>query len=859
MHNYPLLYLLDMSVIAFSYHRNQDLQQMPDILLDGQVLETSDASHKEALMRSLADNQSVIISSSKEYDAKTFADSLGIEYDDIKAKKVDLNDLHRALQIGKEPKEDAATAFYNRDRHAAEDRLSLVAAVKNKLGNYLVEHDQRLNSRQVEVAKEAKQALLDKAEHLGGIATSAKDILDGIQGKHVHIVNHAFQRMAHTTSPNSFQEHIAMINLNNEAQNGKQLFEIDYTQAQNVSHTLEKRLRDQTSHIASKYLGMQNGEINPQNRTELSDLALQHFPDLIMFGTNAEPELAFTRISNSDNLAELFRAKMPDGTSLINPGWFNDLKRSGANFDINDAHKDSSIAAKHLLNMQKPVGMHPVDANRLDFVKDMLHARRAFIDYDRNNKDLDKLLSIADDNDGKVPMALTYAGAISKRFTAGGDYNLNGLGMQEYSKSVLKAPDNGYIVDIDYSQAELAMAAALLNNQAILQAYNERTDIYLALGIQANQVTKGNPLPWSELVEETKRMQYGTPDEVKADKTSDYSVMRSAGKMVAIPAIYGIGAESLSKDQGITHQQATILLKAFDHVFPEIKKTQNNLQAYMLQHVGNPNAPVFQFGGVNNDMITINANDQDFTKRYAEPDVYQDFMLGTDSAQRWLMDSVGITQEMSKPAETTLTATLSNGERMVYFNPRIDNSTNRPKVIYEKRDSGVKELGGYSLLQNIVQFATFSATREMTVNMTNMLKQNGIDSKYLLNIHDETAILAKDERAMQQTVELLNSGAMSSSQLAPNINMAFSMDVGKNLAEVKDIVEYKPVEMSFEITHDEPSNKFQLPEVDSSKELSMAFEQMFLSPQNEQQYVNTAPQPSSINQNTDYDASLALN
>lgn len=787
----PLNLLIIMPVIVFSFDQklNHD-PKMPDILLDGSVMDVNNSIHRKALDVALENRDNVLISSSTDYNATDFARAFGKDIDQIRAKKVDLHDLQKALQVARGVSQDPAEYFYQRDLNSAQHRKAFAEEMHKRLNRYNSSQDARLDDRRQNIITKTKLELKNNADVMSQKASCASEILDGMPNCHATKVNHAFNRMRHIASEQSFNQHISMINLNNESQFGRDLFEVDYKQAQDVLNTLYTKVDENVTYISDRYLGMKDGEIDPSRENEFTKLALNHFPDLLNFGIQTDSDTAFKQISAADRLAELFKTKMPDGTNLVNPTWFKQLDQAGIRYDIGEVHKNKSIAAKHLMNNQKPVGMQPKDAMRYDFVVDMLKARQSYIDFHKNNLDIEKIMNVAEANDNKVPMVSTYAGAISKRFTSGGNSGLNNLGMQTASKSVLKAPKDGVIIDIDYSQAELAMAAAVLNNQAILQAYNERSDIYLALGLQAEHVVKGQPLPWEQLIAETKNLQANTPEDVKADKNSHYHRMRSGGKMVVIPAIYGSGSDKLAKEQGITVSQAQTLMRAFDHVFPEVAQTRDALGEYMRQHVGNPDAPDFQFGGHDGKLVTINANDKRFTESYTYADPAKEVLAGTQAQHSWLMGEIGLLNT-GPQQESALTVTLSNGEKMVYNNPHVAQGDRGLGIYYINDNGDSSPLPKHTLLQNIVQFATFAAVREMTVNATKAMDEMGIDTKYLLNIHDSNAFLAKNEMEAEKTLQLMNTGVLSKSELVPQLNFAYTIDKGPRLAEMKNIIEYQ--------------------------------------------------------------------
>lgn len=785
-----------MAIVAFSY-QNKDSTQLnyPEVSLDGNLMSLENETNKQLILSAITDRNSVLVSCSKQYNALDFATHLNLPIDEVRAKKVDLYDLQRALQTGDDHK-DPAIGFFERDKKSAEFRKDFSEELLVKINNYHPGDDFRLNDDQKQTAQQLKMNLVQDGQKMLTLANAANNHLDNISDSHVLMTHHCFKRFSQITPEKVFNEHVAMINMSNEAQYGENLFELDFKQAKDVLNTLQSNLNNKMVSIADKYFGLKDGVLDTSKNNEFTYLAMNHFPDLMDMGKDIPDAKALSR---SDSMAALFATKMPDGTSLINPAWFNELKQSGIAFDISEIYKESSVCARHLMNMQKPIGMNPKDEFRLDFVVDMLDARRAYLDFDKNRKDLDKLIAISEDHNGKVPLQTKYAGTLSKRFSSSNDYNLNALGMQDYSKSVLKAPNDGVIIDVDYSQAELAMTAAILNNKQILQAYHDKTDIYLALGIQAKNVTQGSPAPWPVLMQQTTQLQNNTPNEVKNDKNSDYYAMRSAGKMVVIPAIYGIKESSLAKDQGISEQQAKTLLQAFDSIFPEIKQTQFLLQDYLKQTTGNVNPQILQFGGVDGKMITINSNDKEWVDSYSPINPYDDFVKNKNDKHLWILKNIGIDRKPDEVSnETVMTVSLASGEKMAYINPYLNKTDKGMSVNFHQRNGKEKSLSGYSFLQNIAQFTTFSAVREMTVNTSKSLENHGIDSKYLLNIHDSTAFLAKNQQEADKTLQVLKTGVMNTSSIAPNVAMSYTQNVSDSLTKVDNLTAYQEKTLSFD-------------------------------------------------------------
>lgn len=110
--------------------------------------------------------------------------------------------------------------------------------------------------------------------------------------------------------------------------------------------------------------------------------------------------------------------------------------------------------------------------------------------------------------------------------------------------------ESGVLVDADYSQIELRVLAHVANDSAMIEDFKEGRDIHTST---ASRVF-GLPL---EMV---------TPE------------MRSKAKAVNFGIVYGIGAFSLSKDIGVTRQEA-------DDYIKEYLRNYSGVDAYMTREV----------------------------------------------------------------------------------------------------------------------------------------------------------------------------------------------------------------------------------------------------------------------------------
>lgn len=118
---------------------------------------------------------------------------------------------------------------------------------------------------------------------------------------------------------------------------------------------------------------------------------------------------------------------------------------------------------------------------------------------------------------------------------------------QELGREMRKffmADKGNLLVDADYSQIELHVLADIANDKAMIEAFNDETDIHT---VTASQVFKMPP-------------QMVTP------------LMRSRAKAVNFGIVYGIGAFSLSKDIGVTRAEADRYIKDYLHHYAGVDR-----------------------------------------------------------------------------------------------------------------------------------------------------------------------------------------------------------------------------------------------------------------------------------------------
>ena len=146
----------------------------------------------------------------------------------------------------------------------------------------------------------------------------------------------------------------------------------------------------------------------------------------------------------------------------------------------------------------------------------------------------------------RVHTSFSLVGAATGRLSST-DPNLQNIPIRtEDGRAIRRAfiADDGYtLLSVDYSQIELRLAAAMADIKALIQAFQEGTDIHALTASQAMGVA----------------LQAVTPD------------MRRAAKAINFGIIYGISGFGLAKQLGISAGEAGEFIKAYLNRFHELR------------------------------------------------------------------------------------------------------------------------------------------------------------------------------------------------------------------------------------------------------------------------------------------------
>ena len=231
----------------------------------------------------------------------------------------------------------------------------------------------------------------------------------------------------------------------------------------------------------------------------------------------------------------------------------------GYEFNLNSP-KQLGVALFEELGLpakKKTKSGYSTNAEVLEELKDMHPAVSLLLEY----RQLAKLKSTYTDglqvciaDDGRIHTTFNQTEARTGRISSL-EPNLQNIPVRTDEGKRLReffiAEHGKVLIDADYSQIELRVLASMANDQNMISAFKNGTDIHTAT---ASQV-------------------FGLPIDMITP------VLRSRAKAVNFGIVYGIGAFSLSKDIGVTRKEADSYIKsylaAFNGVADYMEKTIN--------------------------------------------------------------------------------------------------------------------------------------------------------------------------------------------------------------------------------------------------------------------------------------------
>lgn len=223
----------------------------------------------------------------------------------------------------------------------------------------------------------------------------------------------------------------------------------------------------------------------------------------------------------------------------------------GYEFNINSTKQlsDALFVKLGLPGKKKTKGGYSTDAEVLNSLKEYHPVINAILYYRQISKlkstYCDGLLKVIGD-DGRIHSSFNQAETRTGRISSA-EPNLQNIPVrQELGREMRKfftAEEGSVLCDADYSQIELRVLADMADDENMISAFADGTDIH---AITASQV-------------------FGVPQQMVTP------LMRSRAKAVNFGIVYGIGAFSLSKDIGVSYGEAKAYIDAYNATYSGVK------------------------------------------------------------------------------------------------------------------------------------------------------------------------------------------------------------------------------------------------------------------------------------------------
>lgn len=186
--------------------------------------------------------------------------------------------------------------------------------------------------------------------------------------------------------------------------------------------------------------------------------------------------------------------------------------------------------------------------------------------------EIDKLQTIRDQAPaGRIPIRLTYHGAVTGRWTGSGGMNIQNLGRGSEVRRVFVAKPGRTLIIADLSRIELCVLALLAGQDDLVSSLREGQDVYslFATGAFGREVRKPKETDTPE-------------DQERLGKD------RTAGKICVLQLGYGAGSRSLAAEltRNKVEADAEMLVARYRETYPEIKVLWKRLEADAARALG---------------------------------------------------------------------------------------------------------------------------------------------------------------------------------------------------------------------------------------------------------------------------------
>lgn len=243
------------------------------------------------------------------------------------------------------------------------------------------------------------------------------------------------------------------------------------------------------------------------------------------------------------------------------------IRNLGCEIDLNSPdqlshylYQDLGLPVPKLTKNDNP----STDAEALGKLKDKHDVIPLLLDYAK----VDKLIGTYVDGllphirpDGRIRSSLNIAGARSGRMSSSNPNLQNipsGGQYAKMAKSIFNVPPGHVMLQLDYSQLEVRIAAMLSQDTNLIQAYVDGVDVHRRTASKAFHVPEH-------------------------DITKD---QRRSAKTVVFGVLYGKSVRSLAKDMGISEQEARVIYDSVLGGLPQLTQWMQEQRSFVHKHGG---------------------------------------------------------------------------------------------------------------------------------------------------------------------------------------------------------------------------------------------------------------------------------
>jgi DNA polymerase I-like protein with 3'-5' exonuclease and polymerase domains/uracil-DNA glycosylase len=242
------------------------------------------------------------------------------------------------------------------------------------------------------------------------------------------------------------------------------------------------------------------------------------------------------------------------------------VRALGCDIDINSSQQLGRYLFEDLglpvQDVSEKTGQPRVNAASLEKLRDHHEVVATLLDYSKTNKLLSTYVTGLIPHirqDGRIRASLNIAGARSGRMSSSNPNLQNIPSTGEYAKmakAIFNVAPGNVLLQLDYSQLEVRVAAILSGDPALVQAYLEGADVH-------------------------RRTAAAAFDMAEADVTKD---IRRNAKAVVFGVMYGKSARSLAKDLGVSLDRGQFIFDSVLGALPVLTEWMEDRRRFVQAH-----------------------------------------------------------------------------------------------------------------------------------------------------------------------------------------------------------------------------------------------------------------------------------